>query len=78
MLETFYNTFGFFGAIFIAFLGFAFFIFWIAGIAGIAYLPESHANKTTKLIFSVLFPPFPIAWLFYDIYREREMMREDT
>ena len=58
MLETFYHTFGFFGALFVAFLGFAVFIFWVAGIAGIAYLPESR-SKTIQLVVSALFPPYP-------------------
>lgn len=75
MLETFFNTFGFFGAIMIAFIGFAIFIFWVAGIAGIVYLPESK-GKNKKIIFSLLFPPYPLFWMFYDIYREREMMKE--
>ena len=75
MLETFYNTFGFFGAILVAFGCFAVFIFWAAGVAGIAYLPE-NSNKNVKLLLAILFPPYPIGWLFYDIYSEREMMRE--
>jgi hypothetical protein len=76
MLEIFYNTFGFFGAILIAFLGFSIFICWIAGIAGIAYLPESK-NRTLKLVLSIIFPPYPFFWLLYDIYQERKLMQEE-
>ncbi|MBN2731596.1 MAG: hypothetical protein JXR26_04110 [Balneolaceae bacterium] len=76
MLETFYNTFGFFGAILVAFLSFAIFIFWVAGIAGIVYLPESK-DKNKKLLFCVIFPPYPFFWIFYDINRERKMMTEN-
>lgn len=76
MLETFYNTFGFFGATCVAFLSFTLFIFWIAGIAGIADMPEGN-NKNIKLIISALFPPYPFIWMFYDIYRERSLMRDE-
>ena len=76
MLETYYNTFGFFGAILVAFLSFTFFIFWIAGLAGIADMPDGH-NRRTKLIVGVIFPPYPFFWMFYDIYRERTMMKEE-
>ncbi|HKL19259.1 MAG TPA: hypothetical protein VJ905_09840 [Halalkalibaculum sp.] len=75
MLQTFYNNFGFFGSICLAFLGFLIFIFWIAGIAGIAQLPEEK-NKNMKLVVSALFPPFPFIWLFYDMYRQKRLMKE--
>lgn len=76
MLETFYHTFGFFGAILIAFLCFAFFILWVAGIAGLVYDPESE-TQTWQLVACVLFPPYPILWLFYDINNERKKMQEE-
>ena len=76
MLETFFNTFGFFGAILIAFIGFAIFIFWVAGIAGIVYLPESK-DKNKKILLSLFFPPYPFFWMFYDINRERKLMQEE-
>lgn len=76
MLETFYNNFGFVGAIVISFLCFAAFICWVAGIAGIAQLPESK-SKNKKLLICIFFPPYPFFWLFYDIYRERKMMQKE-
>ena len=76
MLETFFNTFGFFGAILIAFIGFAIFIFWVAGIAGIVYLPESK-DKNKKILLCLFFPPYPFFWMFYDINRERKLMQDE-
>lgn len=76
MLQTFYNNFGFVGSISLAFFLFLCFIFWMAGIAGISQLPES-TKKTTKLVFSVLFPPYPIVWVFVDMYRQSQFMKEN-
>lgn len=75
MLETFYNNFGFVGSILIAFGGFILFIFWIAGISGIAQLPDNR-TKNLRLALCVLFPPFPIFWLLYDMYAQKKMMEE--
>lgn len=75
MLETFYNSFGFLGSITVAFFIFIAFIFWMAGIAGISQLKESR-SKNIKLISSVLFPPYPIIWVFVDMYRQSQLMKE--
>jgi membrane-bound ClpP family serine protease len=75
MLETFFQSFGFFGALFIALLAFCAFIFWFAGIAGIADLPASR-KKNIQLIVCIVFPPYPFFWVFYDINRERKRMKE--
>lgn len=75
MLQTFYNAYGFFGSILIAFSGFMFCIFWFAGIAGITQEPDSK-SKTFKLVISVLIPLYPIVWLLYDMYYQRERMKE--
>ena len=75
MLQTFYNSFGFLGSISVAFTIFLLFIFWMAGIAGISQLPESK-HKTGKLVGSVIFPPYPIIWLFVDMYRQNRLMKE--
>lgn len=76
MLQTFYNSFGFVGSISIAFLIFIFFIFWLAGVAGISQLKYSR-TKPVKLFFSIFFPPYPIVWIFWDMYTQRELMKED-
>ncbi|WP_138429648.1 hypothetical protein [Fodinibius saliphilus] len=75
MLQTFYNNFGFLGSIGIAMFIFLCFIFWMAGIAGISQHPPSR-KKTTKLVISVLFPPYPIIWVFIDMYRQRKLMKK--
>lgn len=75
MLHTFYNSFGFVGSILVAIFIFLCFIFWMAGIAGISQLPESKKKKT-KLVFSVIFPPYPIIWVFVDMFRQRNLMKE--
>lgn len=75
MLQTFYNDFGFVGSISLAFLIFLFFIFWLAGVAGISQLPDSK-HKNLKLTASVIFPPYPIIWVFVDIYRQSQLMKE--
>ncbi|HYW34440.1 MAG TPA: hypothetical protein VE868_03435 [Balneolaceae bacterium] len=75
MLENFYHAFGFFGALAVALIGFSVFIFWVAGIAGIGNLPESR-KKNIMLIACIIFPPFPFFWIFYDINRERKLMKE--
>lgn len=76
MLQTFYNNFGFLGSILIAFFIFISFIFWMAGVAGISQLPESK-RKNVRLFFSILFPPFPIIWLFVDMYQQSQLMKEE-
>ncbi len=75
MLQTFYNNFGFIGSITVAFLIFIGFIFWIAGVAGISQLNESR-YKNIRLFFSLVFPPYPIFWLFLDMYRQSQLMKE--
>lgn len=75
MLQTFYENFGFIGSISLAFFIFLSFIFWMAGIAGLSQLPESK-NKNLKLISSVVFPPYPIVWVFVDMYRQSQLMKE--
>lgn len=75
MLQTFYNNYGFVGSIAIAMLIFLSFIFWMAGVAGISQLPPSR-KKNIKLFCSVIFPPYPIIWVFIDMYRQKQLMDE--
>lgn len=75
MLQTFYNNFGFVGSIGVAMLIFLSFIFWMAGVAGISQLPAS-TKKNVKLTLSIIFPPYPIIWIFIDIYRQSQLMKE--
>lgn len=75
MLQTFYENFGFLGSISLAFFIFLAFVFWIAGMAGISQLNPS-LKKNIQLAVSVLFPPFPIIWVFVDMYRQSQLMKE--
>lgn len=75
MLHTFYNNLGFLGSISVAFFIFILFIFWLAGVAGISQL-KSSSTKNVKLFFSIIFPPYPIFWLLWDIYSQNQFMKE--
>lgn len=77
MLQTFYENFGFFGALIFSLSLFTFFIFWMAGIAGISQLPESK-GKFYKLAVGALIPPYPIIWLIIDIFRQRKRMNSGS
>lgn len=73
MLENLYQTFGILGSLIVSLLVFVFIIFWIAGIAGIS--DSTHRNaRTWQLVASVLFPPYPVVWLVYDMVRQYKMM----
>ncbi|MDR9416693.1 MAG: hypothetical protein RI564_10440 [Gracilimonas sp.] len=79
MLQSFYDNLGFFGALSTALLLFFFFIFWIAGIAGIT-LPYDGGRKkgnNWQILLAVLFPPYPIVWLIYDMYLQHRYMTEE-
>jgi hypothetical protein len=78
MLQSFYDNFGFFGALLLAFSLFIFFILWIAGIAGIT-LPYDGGRKkgsTWQIVLAILFPPYPVIWLIVDMYLQRRYMKE--
>lgn len=75
MLQTFYNSFGFLGSLSVSFIIFIAFIFWMAGVAGISQL-KNDAFKQVRVFFAVVFPPYPIFWLFWDMYAESQFMKE--
>lgn len=77
MLQTFYNNFGFVGSISIACLIFICFIFWLAGVAGIAQL-KNGGSKNVKIFFATIFPPYPICWVFWDMYSQSQYMKEEN
>ncbi|MEX0894713.1 MAG: hypothetical protein WDZ36_03050 [Balneolaceae bacterium] len=75
MLQTFYNNFGFAGALLLAFGIFIFFIFWMAGLAGIWLQKEKEENlKIIKLITAVFIPLYPFFWMILDMYKQMKMM----
>lgn len=71
MLETFYNTLGFTGALLVSFLFFIFCIFWMAGLAGISGKRESNKRKTLRLIIAVLIPPYPFFWMIWEMIAQK-------
>jgi hypothetical protein len=79
MLQSFYNNFGFFGALALAVSLFFFFILWMAGVAGIT-IPYDGGQKrgsTWQVVFAIIFPPYPVIWLIFDMYLQRKYMKED-
>lgn len=74
MLKWSYLHFGFFGTVFLALFVFLMFIMYLAGIAGISILPENDHKKNLMLILSILLPPFPVIWLFIDVYRQHKAL----
>ncbi|MEX1062046.1 MAG: hypothetical protein WEC12_00470 [Balneolaceae bacterium] len=77
MLETFYNNFGFAGALISSFVLFIFFIFWIAGLAGICLKNESELKKILRMTIAVLVPLYPFIWMIWEmIVQKRDVQRE--
>lgn len=79
MLQSFYENFGFFGALALAIAMFLFFILWIAGIAGIT-LPYDGGRKkghNWQIILAILVPIYPVVWLIVDIYLQRNYMKDE-
>ncbi|MEX0843679.1 MAG: hypothetical protein WD022_00285 [Balneolaceae bacterium] len=79
MLQSFYNNFGFFGALALSIFLFIFFIFWLAGIAGITlpYDGGKKKGKSWQIILAVLVPVYPVLWLLFDMYMHRKYMQEE-
>ncbi len=80
MLQTFYDNFGFLGALGISALMFLLFVFWMAGVAGIA-LPEDGGrvkNNRTQVIIAILIPIYPIIWLWSDMYKQYKFMQKEN
>jgi hypothetical protein len=72
MLETFYNNFGFTGALLLSFSLFICFIFWMAGLAGISMKQESNKKKTIRLVIAVLLPIYPFFWMILDMITQKK------
>lgn len=77
MLQKYYGIFGFGGSILISLLGFLFLLFWFTGIAGLIEDCDDEVEPWKVLLF-MLFPPYPIGWLIYDMYKQRQYMNSDV
>jgi hypothetical protein len=78
MLQFFYDELGFFGSILMALFLFLLFVFWFSGLAGLAGQPASNVSRNTKLTIAVIFPPFAIGWLIYDMHRQHKIIKGNT
>lgn len=78
MLQSFYDNFGFFGALALAIFLFVFFIFWMAGLAGISLPYDGGQKRGNKwqIIVAVLIPIYPVVWLIFEMYLQRKYMKE--
>lgn len=76
MIESFYNSFGFLGALGISVGCFILFLFWISGVAGIAEIPDDP-KKNWKLVFGVIIPVYPIVWVWWDMFQQHSEMHHD-
>jgi hypothetical protein len=79
MLKTFYELFGFFGALSISLALFFFFIFWLAGLAGITLPVDGGKPKFNKwqVMVSIFIPLYPIYWLIRNIIEQHRFMRKN-
>ncbi|MFO7846897.1 MAG: hypothetical protein R6V27_10070 [Balneolaceae bacterium] len=75
MLETFYNNFGFIGSLVVSLFLFLFFIFWMAGVAGICKEKEGEKTTTTRLVFAVLIPLYPVIWIISEMIAQRKKLK---
>jgi hypothetical protein len=76
MLENLYQSFGIVGSLIISLTVFMLLIFWVAGIAGLTDSSQ-RSVKTWQIILSVLFPPYPVGWLIYDMIRQYKQMHQN-
>ncbi|MDR9446144.1 MAG: hypothetical protein RI519_00230 [Balneolaceae bacterium] len=76
MLEALYQTFGFPLALLLSFSVFLLVILWLAGLAGLVISQqEEHTSRPLSVVLGVLFPPFPMGWLIWDMIQERRRYR---
>lgn len=75
MLQLLYDEFGFFGSILLALVIFIGFIFWFSGMAGIAGQSKTNTTRNLRILLAVVFPPFSIGWLIYDMRRQHKIIK---
>ncbi len=78
MLKSFYELFGFFGALILSLVLFGFFIFWLAGLAGITLPVDGGKPKFNKweVLIAIFIPIYPIYWLLRDIIEQHMFMKK--
>ncbi|MEX0929150.1 MAG: hypothetical protein WD266_13645 [Balneolales bacterium] len=75
MLQWMHGEFGLVGSLILAYLFFLLFIFWISGLAGINDSKMSDGKKINLLLIGIFIPPYPILWLFREIYRQHKVLK---
>lgn len=79
MLKSFYELFGFIGALLLSLALFLFFILWLAGLAGITLPVDGGKPKFNKweVLVAIFIPIYPIYWLFRDIIEQHMFMKKN-
>lgn len=79
MLKSFYELFGFMGALLLSLAIFLLFIFWAAGLAGITLPVDGGKPKYNRweVILAILIPVYPIYWILKDIIMQYIFMRKN-
>ena len=79
MLKSFFELFGFLGALILSLALFLLFILWLAGLAGITLPVDGGKAKSNKLqmLVAILVPIYPIYWLFRDILEQYFFMKNN-
>ncbi|MEX0681822.1 MAG: hypothetical protein WD097_10615 [Balneolales bacterium] len=78
MLQIIHDYFGTVGSILIALFAFTLLILWIAAMSGIQEYPYSEKQKLLISAIFILFPPFAIIWLAFDMYRQYQILKEKS
>jgi hypothetical protein len=78
MLKSFYELFGFFGALALSLAMFLLFIIWVAGIAGITLPVDGGKPKYNKweVAIAILIPIYPVYWVIRDVIEQHIFMRK--
>lgn len=79
MLKSFFELFGFLGALLFSLTLFLLFILWLAGLAGITLPVDGGKPKFNKLqvLVAVLLPIYPIYWLIRDILEQHFFIKKN-
>lgn len=77
MLDWLFSRLDFWGTLILLWSILVMIIFWFAGMAGIMLLPPKK-SKTIKLTLGFIFPPFTVAWMIFDMFRQRRALKTNS
>ena len=77
MLKSFFDLFGFLGALLLSLALFLFCILWLAGLAGITLPVDGgkHKYNKYKVLVAIILPVYPIYWLIRNIFEQHIFMK---